>query len=386
MPQVLAPKDQWFVVHVLSGQENKVRDNIEKRVKTEEMGDVIFEVLVPTERVSEIKRGKKSETTRKFFPGYLIVNMHLLDENNQLVGKTWYFIRETTGVIGFAGTKDKPIPMRKAEVDSMLAQMKVVSFLRTEFGFTSLVLDHPVIHVAIGSDGLTTNVPALKVQQAGSANAAVQQLFALSIDHLAVHNGELLWGDRKIPLQFAVHDTNLQMDYEYLRNRYGCALSVGKVDTSFQDFRPFSWMTTVQFVLGPSFADIKSLQWNSGKSSLRASGRISDFRNPQLQGTYEAEINLQEAAAISRRHDLREGLAEFKGEGHWSLNGFKASGVVALRELGWQNDQIALKKVGANAEYEVTDQQIRLSKLQGKVLGGTFTGDAQVENWLHSVP
>jgi transcription termination/antitermination protein NusG len=124
MAQVLAPKDQWFVVHVLSGQENKVRDNIEKRVKTEEMSDVIFKVLVPTERVSEIKRGKKSETTRKFFPGYLIVNMHLLDENNQLVGRTWYFIRETTGVIGFAGTKDKPIPMRKSEVDNMLAQLR----------------------------------------------------------------------------------------------------------------------------------------------------------------------------------------------------------------------------------------------------------------------
>ena len=85
MAQVLAPKDQWFVVHVLSGQENKVRDNIEKRVKTEEMSDVIYEVLVPTERVSEIKRGKKSETTRKFFP-YLIFNMPLLDENNQLGG------------------------------------------------------------------------------------------------------------------------------------------------------------------------------------------------------------------------------------------------------------------------------------------------------------
>src|SRR5213596_2798763 len=88
------------------------------------MGDMIYDVLVPTERVSEIKKGKKSETTRKFFPGYLIVNMHLLDENNQLVGRTWYFIRDTPGVIGFAGTKDKPIPMRQSEVDSMLAQMK----------------------------------------------------------------------------------------------------------------------------------------------------------------------------------------------------------------------------------------------------------------------
>src|SRR5260370_6042612 len=124
MGQTLAGKDQWYVVHVLSGQENKVRENILSSGKREEMGDLIYDVLVPTERVSEIKKGKKSETTRKFFPGYLIVNMHLLDENNQLVGRTWYFIRDTSGVIGFAGTKDKPIPMRQSEVDSMLAQMK----------------------------------------------------------------------------------------------------------------------------------------------------------------------------------------------------------------------------------------------------------------------
>ncbi|MEO6055142.1 MAG: transcription termination/antitermination protein NusG [Chthoniobacterales bacterium] len=120
----LAPRDQWYVVHVLSGLEQKVQDNLQKRIKTEEMSDFVFEVLIPTERVQEIKRGKKTETTRKFFPGYLIVNMHLLDDDNQLVEQTWYFIRETNGVIGFAGTKDRPIPMRKAEVDGMLAQIR----------------------------------------------------------------------------------------------------------------------------------------------------------------------------------------------------------------------------------------------------------------------
>src|SRR5438046_4135367 len=123
MAQALAAKDQWYVVHVLSGQENKDKDNIEKRVKTEEMSDVIYEVLVPTERVSEIKKGKKSETTRKFFPGYLIVNMHLLDQDNQLVDRTWYFIKDTPGVIGFEGTKDKHIPMRPSEVESMMVQV-----------------------------------------------------------------------------------------------------------------------------------------------------------------------------------------------------------------------------------------------------------------------
>jgi len=120
----LAPKDQWFVVHVLSGQEQKVKDNIDRRIITDEMSDVIYEVLIPTERVQEIKRGKKTETTRKFFPGYVIVNMHLLDENNQLVEKTWYFVKDTAGVLGFAGTKDRPIPMRPKEVDGLLAQIR----------------------------------------------------------------------------------------------------------------------------------------------------------------------------------------------------------------------------------------------------------------------
>ena len=143
-----AGKDQWYVVHVLSGQEQKVHDNLVKRIKTEEMSELVFEVLVPTERVSEIKRGKKTETTRKFFPGYLIVNMHLLDENNQLMDRTWYFVRETPGVIGFAGTKDRPIPMRDSEVQSMLSQVreredKVKPKVSFEVGETVKVADGP---------------------------------------------------------------------------------------------------------------------------------------------------------------------------------------------------------------------------------------------------
>jgi transcription termination/antitermination protein NusG len=117
-------RKQWYVVHVLAGQENKVHDNLVKRIKTEEMADYVFAIVLPTERVAEIKRGKKTETTRKFFPGYLIVNMYLIDDNKQLVDKTWYFIRETPGVIGFAGTKDRPIPMRQSEVDGMIAQLQ----------------------------------------------------------------------------------------------------------------------------------------------------------------------------------------------------------------------------------------------------------------------
>ncbi len=82
-----------------------------------------------------------------------------------------------------------------AHADSLLAQLKVISFLRTEFGFSSVVLDHPEVHIAIAPDG-TTNIPAPKETRKNSENTPVEQLFALSIDHLSVRNGELLWADR----------------------------------------------------------------------------------------------------------------------------------------------------------------------------------------------
>jgi transcriptional antiterminator NusG len=143
-----SPENQWYVVHVLSGQEGRVRERILRQRESEEMGDYIYEVLVPTEMVSEIRRGKKTSTKRKFFPGYIIVNMNLLTLDNQLVEKTWYFIKEMEGVIGFAGTKDRPIPMRQSEVDGMLSQIKereesVRPAITFEVGDTVKVADGP---------------------------------------------------------------------------------------------------------------------------------------------------------------------------------------------------------------------------------------------------
>ena len=281
--------------------------------------------------------------------------------------------------------KESATDIPLAHADSLVAHLKVISFLRTEFGFHSVTFEHPVIHIVVRPDSVT-NVPALRVREKPSSNHPIEQLFALSIDQLSVRNGEMLWADRKIPLNFAAHNTGLRMNYSFLRGRYEGHLTVGKVDSVVEDLRPFAWMTAVDFSLGPTFADIKSLRWTSGRSSLEATGRISDFNNPHLDGTYDARIDLTEAAAIARRRDLREGSAELKGSGHWSMSQFTSSGTLALRELGWQNSQIALKRANATSDYSVTDDQIKFSKLQGKLFGGSFTGDAQIDNWLHSTP
>ena len=122
-PQSPELPPQWYALHVLSGQEKKVKESLERRAKTEEMGDLIREVVIPTERVSEVKRGKKIESERKLHPGYVYINMYLRDEEKKLVERTWYFVRETNGVIGFADG-DNPQPIRPSEVETMLGQMR----------------------------------------------------------------------------------------------------------------------------------------------------------------------------------------------------------------------------------------------------------------------
>jgi transcriptional antiterminator NusG len=138
---------QWFVVHTLSGQEQKVKDSIEKRLKVEEMGDLIKEVLIPTEKVAEVRNRKKTTTTRKFYPGYILLHMKLLDEKNQLVERSWYFIRETPGIIGFIGG-ERPVPLKEDEVNNILSQIeerqdKVAPKVMYEAGETVKINDGP---------------------------------------------------------------------------------------------------------------------------------------------------------------------------------------------------------------------------------------------------
>jgi transcription termination/antitermination protein NusG len=116
------PQSKWFVLHTLSGQEQRVKESIEKRVKAEEMTEYIKEVLVPMEKVAEVRSGKKTVSTRKLYPGYVFIDMVLLDENNRIIEKPWYFIRDTQGIIGFVGG-ERPTPTSADEIASIKAQI-----------------------------------------------------------------------------------------------------------------------------------------------------------------------------------------------------------------------------------------------------------------------
>ena len=118
---------QWFVLHTLTGQELKAQKSYQARVKIERMEEYIGRCVIPTERVTEKKDGKKRTYTRRFFPGYVLAEMALYDEKKgvdengrkAIYERTWQYIRQTSGVIGFVGG-DRPMPLTKQEIDAIL--------------------------------------------------------------------------------------------------------------------------------------------------------------------------------------------------------------------------------------------------------------------------
>ena len=100
---------KWYVVHTYSGYENKVATDLEKIVESSKMQDLIMDIKIPTEKVTEVKDDKTREVERKIFPGYVMIKMIITDES-------WYVVRNTRGVTGFVGPASKPEPLSDAEV------------------------------------------------------------------------------------------------------------------------------------------------------------------------------------------------------------------------------------------------------------------------------
>lgn len=108
---------KWYVVHTQTGVEVKAKANLESRADIAGLRHMIQQVLIPTEKVSEVREGKKRISERKFFPGYLLVQMELNDD-------TWYLVKNTPGISGFVGSGKNPIPLADDEVGQIIQQQE----------------------------------------------------------------------------------------------------------------------------------------------------------------------------------------------------------------------------------------------------------------------
>ena len=109
---------EWYVIHAYSGYENKVRDALLERINRFEMEEAFGDIIVPAEEVIELRAGQERRKQRKFFPGYVLVNMELNDD-------TWHLVKDTPRVMGFiGGTKEKPSPISQKEADNIMQQLE----------------------------------------------------------------------------------------------------------------------------------------------------------------------------------------------------------------------------------------------------------------------
>ena len=111
-----AGQKQWYIVHTYSGFEERVRENLTQRIEALGMRDKFGEIKIPTETLVEMKGGKKREVQRKFFPGYILIEMDMADD-------AWHLVKNTPKVTGFVGTGKKPTPLTPEEVDQILTQV-----------------------------------------------------------------------------------------------------------------------------------------------------------------------------------------------------------------------------------------------------------------------
>ena len=109
-------KKCWFAVHTYSGYEERVKKNLEQRIKFMNAGDDIFQVVIPTEEEVEVRSGQRRNVTKKILPGYVLIEMKMTDQS-------WNVVRNTPGVTGFVSGGNKPVPLRQEEIDQIMKQM-----------------------------------------------------------------------------------------------------------------------------------------------------------------------------------------------------------------------------------------------------------------------
>jgi transcription termination/antitermination protein NusG len=164
--QLRAMPGDWYVVHSYAGYENRVKTNLENRIQSLNMEDFIFQIEVPTHKVTEVKQGKRQQVQEKVLPGYILVRMELTDES-------WAVVRNTPGVTGFVGLSSRPSPLSLQEVANLLApepeeQVKQAEAAKAptvdfEVGESVTVMDGPFATLPATVNEINPDTQKLKV-------------------------------------------------------------------------------------------------------------------------------------------------------------------------------------------------------------------------------
>ncbi len=283
-------------------------------------------------------------------------------------------------------------------VQRVYLRARILSLLEHKFGVYSIVVEQPAIHLIVYPDG-STNQPE---PPSRGNSSAVQTLFDLSARRAEVHDGTLLltssqpgpqagapsrsgWS-RLVPFEFSGDDLAALLSYDTRKARYDGQLHLGKLDVKLRDLRPFSVSAEAQLSLWRNLLTFRSLKLNSGRSTLRASGDLRDFNQPQLFAQYNASLDVEQVAATARVPQVRGGTVEVSGSGTWTAEDFSSTGKLDGRNLGYDQGVLHLRDGGLGANFGITNRKFTVTNIVARLFGGTATGSAEVTDWMHVLP
>ena len=266
-----------------------------------------------------------------------------------------------------------------AHADRIHVRLHIISFVEKRISLKELTLHRPVVHLIVNPTG-TTNAPEPKLRR--NATPA-QQLFDLAIARLDLHNGLLLVNDRALQLDFAADDVTAAMTYDRGDHRYDAAVQAGKMDVKYEDLRDVAARGEVAFSLWSNRLQIKSLSLMSENSSLQATGELTNFENAKLDFTYTGALDVGQLGSVTRAYELRGGRVTLDGSGTYSTAaGVATRGYAAARGVTYLDNGVDVRDAGVNADFSLARDNLALTRIAGRLLGGGVTGDAEVRNLL----
>ena len=274
---------------------------------------------------------------------------------------------------------EPPGQLPYAHVDRAFIDIHVISFLERRVSLKRVELQHPVIHLIVNADG-TTNAPEPKVKPTNT-KPAVQELFDLAIGQADLRDGLIVVNDHKMPLDFSASDLAAKMTYDWLAKRYDGNVQVGKMDLKYADYRDVPASANLDFSLWHNQLDVKSLKLVSEKSTLEVKGKVNDFQKPEINATYSTSLDLMQVGAIARDPQLRGGTAQINGSLSYSeAAGRSMTGSLALHELDYVDAGLDLRKANLSTNFSLANNQLQLTRIAGRLLGGEVAGEADIRN------
>jgi len=269
------------------------------------------------------------------------------------------------------------------QVERVQAELKIISLFEKSIGLHSLQLDRPVVHIIAYPDG-TTNMPAPSIKLS-SDRTAIERLVSMSVAHIEARDGRFLWQDQDVPFNFAARDVAVALNFALLRQHYDARVTVGGVDTRWAKYGEFSWSADASFVLARHHVEIRDVTVKSVHSELKFTGRLENYRDPQITGDYHGTLALGELAGIVREPRLRQGTTQFSGKGSWNMRTFSFTGTLDAKELEWlDGKKVSFRNGRVQAAFAVDPARIRIPTLKASLLGGSIAGDVDITNWQSS--